>query len=108
MDGFKKIVKIFKYCYPDYNLSVRRLALSEKIYGDCNYLPKENKFLIRIRRDLDEDCAIETFLHEMAHVLSWDAAGDEHGAAWGKAYSNVYRIYLEQCVKPTWFLEEDQ
>lgn len=105
MEHYRKVVKLLKEKFPEHILSVRRLPLSKKIYGDCIYVKKGNKFLIRIRRDLDEDTAIETLLHEMAHVLSWDEwakTGLEHGPNWGKAFSKIYTFYVEELVHPTW------
>jgi hypothetical protein len=42
---------------------------------------------------------IDILVHEWAHILAWDAPGDEHGGAWGRAYSRVYRIYLKEYVE---------
>jgi hypothetical protein len=41
--------------------------------------------------------AIETALHEWAHVIAWDlCSADDHCDEWGKAYSRVYRAFLKE------------
>jgi hypothetical protein len=54
-----------------------------------------NDFSIRINRGLSEELAIETLIHEFAHILSWQQEDDDHGPKWGIAYSKVYRLFLE-------------
>ncbi len=57
---------------------------------------KGDKFLIRIDNKLPEHYAIDVLIHELAHVLSWGKdIEDMHGTYWGKAYSKVYRTFLE-------------
>ncbi len=64
--------------------------------GDCTLNRKKGSFLVRIEKSLSETAAIETLLHEVAHCLAWDKDYDEdHGPSWGKAYSVVYRKFLE-------------
>jgi hypothetical protein len=100
MQYYRKLVNILKATYPEYNVSVRRLKLSDTLHGDCTLLHrKTNKFLIRINNALDENLAAETLTHEWAHILAWHSPGDEHNIAWGKAYSIIYRIYLAEYVE---------
>lgn len=73
---------------------MRRLKLSPDRYGDCTHEGRK-KFTIKIQNNLNEEHAIDIFLHEWAHILAWNEPGDDHGAAWGRAYSKVYRIYLK-------------
>ena len=75
-----------------HKVEVRRMYVSRKICGDCSF--SKDRFLIRINKNLSEDLAIETAIHEFGHVLCWDNVGDDHGLHWGKAYSIVYREFL--------------
>lgn len=102
MKCYRKILNILKSRFPEYHVNVRRVKLPETLCGDCcliNGKKKRKEFLIRINNELSEELAIDTLVHEWAHILSWDAPGDEHGGAWGFAYSKVYRIYLKEYVE---------
>lgn len=102
MITYSKIRSLLKKSFPEYKVSVRRVKLSEKLMGDClltNGRKKVKEFLIRINNELDEELAIETLLHEYGHVLAWHAPGDDHGEAWGRAYSKVYRAYLKGYIE---------
>mgnify|MGYP001354812276 CR=1 FL=1 len=102
MKCYRKIVQIIKKNFPEYKVSVRRTKLPDTLCGDCrlvNGKKKRKEFLIRINNRLSEDLAIETFVHEWAHVIAWHAPGDDHGCHWGRAYSKVYRIYLNEYVE---------
>lgn len=61
--------------------------------GDCSF--RNKKFYIRISKHLSESAAIETLIHEFAHILSWGKENNHHGYRWGQAYSIVYRKFLE-------------
>jgi len=75
-------------------ISIRRVILPSKVDGDCHL--NKNRFTIRIERNLPAFYAIEVLIHEMAHCLSWTTDHDEyHNDSWGKAYSKVYRKFLE-------------
>jgi predicted SprT family Zn-dependent metalloprotease len=62
--------------------------------GDCCF--KNDHFLIRIDRELEEHEAIEAFLHELAHAHAWERCKDSHNDEWGKSYSRVYRAFLKE------------
>lgn len=96
MKTYRNVIRFLKKTFPAYlKVSVRRLALSEHLDGDCQL--KTDKFQIRINRDLQEHEAIETLLHEWAHVIAWDRCPtDEHCDEWGKAYSRIYRAFLKE------------
>lgn len=56
---------------------------------------RRKNFLIRIDKTLNESHAIDTLLHEYAHVISHDDSGfGDHGLKWGKAYSKVYKCFI--------------
>jgi Zn-dependent peptidase ImmA (M78 family) len=99
MQQYRKVVNILKKHFSEYKLTVRRLPLPDTLFGDCKLINKKKKeFLIRINKDLDEDQAIFIFLHEISHCEAWFHPGDDHGLAWGKAYSKVYRAYLKYYI----------
>lgn len=102
MENYRKLVNVLKkHCPPAYPVSVRRTRMPSSREGDCCLFKK--KFFIRIGKQLSEECAIDTLLHEWAHARAWshlhDSLGAEefyqvaHDATWGVAYSEVYRVY---------------
>jgi hypothetical protein len=101
MERFQKTIKLFKKeCPLAFPITVRRVALTG-LDGYCE--KKGRKFYIAIDKDLDENRAIDTLIHEWAHGRAWnhllDVADKEeferrvHDASWGVAYAEVYRIY---------------
>jgi hypothetical protein len=108
METYRKIIKLLKeHCPPKYPISVRRVELSGGYDGLCK--KKDNKFLVKINRDLNEKAAIDTLLHEWAHARCWTNRHDEmtveefdrtvHGDHWGIAYAEVYRVFEEKYLK---------
>lgn len=80
----------------DHPVYVRRTKMPKGFDGDCQ-LKKRAKysyFCVRIDNTLTEKEAIEVLLHEIAHCMSW-GKGNEHNIDWGKAYSIVYRKFLQ-------------
>lgn len=77
----------------DHGITVRRIRMPRGYDGDCRLTDKG--FLIRIEKSFPEHFAIDILLHEYAHALAWDKESDVHGPTWGRAYSTVYRKYLE-------------
>lgn len=100
---YKDVVRILKkHCPLAYDISVRRVATGRCLDGDC--IKYKKKFFIRINRDLSEDSAIDTLLHEWAHARAWNHLLDNldsqdkfddfaHDGSWGVAYSEIYRLY---------------
>ena len=97
------MVKILrKECPAAFPVDVRRVKMCED--GYCSKVG--NKFVIRINRELPEGSAIDTLMHEWAHARAWNHLHDSlnerdfikavHDAAWGVAYSEVYRIFEEK------------
>lgn len=77
------------------------------VYGDCDFVDegKDPRFKIRINNDVlhlprfGADWAVDTLLHEYAHVLAWTPEHmklDDHGPEWGLAMSRVYRAYFQE------------
>ena len=92
--NFYKIVRFFKKNISfEKSIVVRRKKIRKHYDGLCTI--KNDKFHIYIDKNLSENYAIDVFLHEIAHALSWNQELDEHGDSWGKAYSIVYRKFLE-------------
>lgn len=98
---FLKIVKILKKeCPPAFPVHVRRIRMVDD--GHCTR--KGNSFYIKVNKALSESQMIDTLLHEWAHALAWNHLHDVtdhksfqlkvHDAAWGVAYSEVYRTML--------------
>lgn len=98
---YRKLICFLKRSYPQsYPVSVRRVRLAESYDGCCQF--KGRYFLISVNCKLPEHEAIETLLHEYAHVIAWDKCrNDDHCDEWGKAYSRLYRAFLKN------FLEAD-
>jgi hypothetical protein len=77
-------------------ISIRRLKLREGLDGLCE--KKDNKFIIKVNSNLNENYSIDVLIHEFAHAVAWDKDADIHGPNWGKAYSKVYRVFLEKFI----------
>ena len=91
--NFNSLSRFLKQNLPiNKQISVRRLKLKH-FDGECEY--KNNRFIIRIDSTLPEIHAIDVLVHEFSHAISWGVEEDYHGPKWGKAYSFVYRKYLE-------------
>lgn len=99
--SYRKLISVLKKkCALAYPVSVRRVALTN-LDGDCSLGKK--KFFIRINKDISEESAIDTLLHEWAHARAWNHLHDSldwhefeersHDASWGVAYSEVYKVY---------------
>jgi hypothetical protein len=86
---------------------VRTSWLPGDILGEC--IRRRYRFVVRLNRNLAQEQAIETLLHEWAHALAWNYSLDKltrepgvspevfdaasHDEAWGCAYSRVWRVY---------------
>lgn len=114
--NYRQLIKFLKINSPlAYPVSVRRCVMSQSLDGDCQKYKK--KFFIRINRDLPENVAIDTLIHEWAHARAWNHLLDSmnederfedfsHDATWGVAYSEVYRIY-QKLVSESYVPSED-
>ncbi len=75
-------------------VTVRRMSFAPPEHdGECQR--RRGRYHIRIKKHLPEYYAIDVLMHETAHVLSWATEKDLHGPLWGRAYSTVYRTFLE-------------
>lgn len=75
-------------------ISVRRVILKSGLDGLCE--KRDDRFLIKVNRELSENYSVDVLLHEIAHAISWDKDADIHGPSWGRAYSKVYRMFLRK------------
>lgn len=96
MTRYRKLTTFLKKNYPQpFPVSVRRVNLGETYDGCCQF--KGSYFLVSVNRNLPEHQAIETLLHEYAHVIAWNKCkNDDHCDEWGKAYSRLYRAFLKE------------
>lgn len=78
-------------------LVIRRIKLKASLDGQCEI--KDGVFLIKINRNLSENYSIDVVIHEVAHAVAWDKDCDVHGPNWGRAYSKVYRLFLENFIE---------
>ncbi len=93
MKNYRKLIAMMKNAYPQYAVSVRRVALSKRLAGDCLKIGKG--WLIRINKNYNESEAMDTAIHEFAHVPAWQEWVDtgQHGPIWAWHYHICYRIY---------------
>lgn len=57
---------------------------------------RDQYFVIVIPRCTKPDDVVELLVHEWAHAVSWYTAGStDHGPGWGKAYSELYRLIID-------------
>jgi glycine cleavage system regulatory protein len=96
-DYFREVANFFKNSNVVIEtLSIRRLRLRGGLDGLCEKV--DNKFVIKININLPENYSIDVLIHEIAHAVAWDKDADFHGPNWGRAYSKVYRMFLEEFV----------
>jgi hypothetical protein len=96
-DYFREVASFFKNSnLVDEPISVRRVRIRDGLDGQCE--KKNNKFLIKVSSNLNENYSIDVLIHEVAHAVAWDKDTDIHGPNWGRAYSKVYRLFLEKFV----------
>lgn len=95
MEKFRQVAYFIKKSnVAEYPISIRRAKLKKGFDGLCEF--KNEKFLIRINQQLQESHSIDVMLHEVSHAVAWGKDNDFHGLNWGKAYSRIYRMYLEK------------
>jgi len=91
---FGGLVKHFKREF-GFRVSIRRTKMPKRYFG---WTRKEldGSFTIRIDRALDDSAQTLALIHEMAHVVGWDADThrSDHGPRFGMAYAKVWRSYL--------------
>ena len=95
---YRRVVTFFKNSnLAEKPIVIRRVRLKSTLDGQCEV--KNGMFLIKINRNLSENYSIDVVIHEVAHAVAWDKDVDVHGPNWGRAYSKVYRLFLENFVE---------
>lgn len=95
---FRNVATFFKTSnLVDKPISIRRTNLKNGLDGICEKV--NDRFFIRINKDLPENYSIDVLIHEVAHAVAWEKDADIHGLNWGKAYSRVYRMFLENFIE---------
>jgi len=96
-DYFREVASFFKNSnLVDEPISVRRMKIRNGLDGLCE--KRNDKFVIKVSSNLGENYSIDVLIHEVAHAVAWDKDTDIHGPNWGRAYSKVYRLFLEKFV----------
>lgn len=100
---FEKTLKLLKKKLPaPFPVRIKYVETLEKRgeFGTAE-LVDDKKFVITIDKTTCEDIAIDTLMHEWAHILSWTVGNnwkkwqEEHGPEFGVAYSRVYQVVYE-------------
>lgn len=93
---WRKTLKWFRDKYlPDTKLVVeRRDRKNTKYHGYAEW--RDTYFYVWVNKRQVFALQIDTLLHELAHVLSWNSHDDdEHGPGWGLAYAMLYREFIK-------------
>lgn len=99
---YKRLYWIIKAVRKDFPVSLPIKVKRKKLKDLFGYASKGKKcYYIYIDEDLDRSVAIDTFIHEMGHILTWEISDTivDHGQEWGKAYSRLYR-WMEKSYFP--------
>lgn len=81
-------------------VTLRRGLVQSGLAGcaDVALSPRGRRYVAMI--DIDESLtgreAIDTLVHEYAHIVAWGADKNDHGPNWGKAYARCYRVVIER------------
>lgn len=108
-NSFKKTLSILKSklppAYPvtiDYVSSFDKVGEFGSTYIKTSKSSGRKKFIITVDTSQCEDMAIETLMHEWAHMISWSVGHnwqdwmDDHGPEFGVAYSRVYQVLMDK------------
>lgn len=71
--------------------------------GDYRYTPKTKKHTITINNDLNQFSFLVTFLHEVAHLVTFNAHGRKaapHGQEWKDNFKKIATPVLNESVFP--------
>jgi len=72
-------------------------------FGDFRFKPHENKAVITVNNDLNPFAFLITYLHEVAHLLTFKKHGGcvlPHGQEWKMAFTQVVQPILTEDVFP--------
>lgn len=91
---YRRLSWVIRNIKKDFPLSLPLIVRRKKLNGMFGYASTGSKcYYIYIHQDLDQSVAIDTFVHEISHLLVDDKGYHtmDHGQEWGKMYSRVYR-----------------
>ena len=98
MKGYWKYYQVIRTlrekCHSRYPVVIRRVEMSD-CWGECYFDEDKKKFIIHIDKNMSQDYAIDTVLHEIAHIFTYKKR-QLHGKDWGIAYSRIYRIFEKE------------
>jgi len=107
--SFAKTLKMLKKKLPPaYPVSIEYINCLEKLgHFGLTYIKEykgsgRKRFIVQIDTTQCEDMAIETLIHEWAHMISWSVGNnwetwqDDHGPEFGVAFSRVYQLLIDK------------
>lgn len=71
--------------------------------GDYRFVPQDSKHIISINNDLNPYSFLVTYLHEVAHLVTFQEHGRKsapHGSEWKQNFKRVVRPVLNESVFP--------
>lgn len=92
-------VKLWEYFGFEFKIKKSR----QTKLGDYRYSPKTKKHTISINNDLNPYSFLVTYLHEVAHLVTFEQYGHKanpHGAEWKLNFRKVARPVLNETVFP--------
>jgi hypothetical protein len=82
---------------PDPGWPVEVVRVESDDWGFSDWDEERETFVVSIREGIPHDYAVDTLVHEWAHLLVWDAVQEsDHGPIWGVAYARCYRAAIEK------------
>ena len=111
--GFQRFVPInaAQYCLDLYQRHGFEFKIKESRktkYGDYKFKPIEKKHIITINNDLNHYAFLITYLHEVAHLITYQKHRDKvnpHGKEWKNAFKIVILPILNPQVFPDLLLK---
>lgn len=87
-----------------YNIQLTITRKRKTVLGDYRHHPTEKKHKISVNGNLNRYSFLITFLHELAHLLTFDKYGTRvspHGSEWKKCYAELLEQFLFKKVFPS-------
>lgn len=92
-------VKLWEYFGFEFKIKKSR----QTKLGDYRYVPQETRHVISINNDLNPFSFLVTYLHEVAHLVTFQEHGRKaapHGKEWKQNFKRVVRPVLNESVFP--------
>lgn len=91
------IVPLVEALPAQYEVELVPAMMPPGLWGSTHWDPERERFVILISGlHTFAGQAIDTLIHEWAHVLCWDIPGPSHGSAWGVMYAEGYRLLIDE------------